>query len=294
MQGLLTDIGEARAKLRERVRRWPGLVESDKALARVETLASAAPRVVLLGESNSGKTAVAQLLLDQTTVPDGVAAAASWPLVLRCAQATSVARIGGTEVSGASGTRDAGQRPPLQSLEVGLPNPRLALFDLVDTPGLSDPEELNALRLRANDLLIWCTPATQAWKASERQLWMSIPPRHHRHAILVVTHRDLLRDDNDVRRVRGRLVIETTGCFRSLALVCAVAADASASSGQLKDCGAAELDDRIEESLAVITQRRMAASYRLASCVVNDALTLMRHTPPLRPPDGNLPRVPIG
>jgi len=290
IQGLLADLSEAQAKLRQRADCNPAFVEHADALAKLEARISVRPRVVVLGESNAGKTSLTNLLLDQTIVPESVIANTRRPLVLRYAE---TARLTGITCNGKIdlAVSDAGphQTSNLRSLEACIPNPRLAAFDLVDTPGLSTSAQLGALELRATDLVVWCTPATQAWKESERRLWMSIPRRHHWDAILVATHRDHLRDDGEMRRVCTRLATETAGCFRSIVLVCA-SARGEARTGQQGDSGAAELDDRIEESLCAIAQRCHAAGYRLANRIVRKALKRMERPTAAAQVDGRVMR----
>jgi len=290
MQGLLADLSEAQAKLRLRVDRSPAIIEHADALAKLEALISVRPRVVVLGESNAGKTSLTNLLLDQAIVPDSVIPNTRRPLVLRYAETT---RLTGITCNGTIDLTvgDAGQHctSNLRSLEACIPNPRLAAFDLVDTPGLSTSEQLDAVEIQATDLVLWCTLATQAWKETERSLWMSIPPRHHWDAILVATHRDHLRDDDDVRKVCSRLATETAGCFRSIVFVCA-SARGEGRTGQRRDSGATELDDRIHESLCAIAQRRHAAGYRLANRIVRKALTRIERPSAAAQVDGRVMR----
>ena len=290
MQGLLADLREAEAKLRRRAGFSPAIVEHADALAKLETLISVRPRVVVLGESNAGKTSLTNLLLNQTIVPDSVIANTRRPLVLRYAETarlTGIGRNGKIDLTASN----AGPHcvANLRSLEACIPNPRLAAFDLVDTPGLSTSEQLAALEFQATDLLLWCTVATQAWKESERRLWMSIPCRHHRNAILIATHRDLLRDADEMRKVCNRLTTETLGYFRSIVLVRACA-HAEGHIEQRQDCGAAQLDDRIEESLCAILQRRNATGYRLANRIVRKALNGIERPPPAAQVDRRIMR----
>jgi hypothetical protein len=290
MQGLLADLREAQAKLRRRADYSPAIAEYADSLAKLEALISVRPRVVVLGESNAGKTSLTNLLLDQTIVPDSVIANTRRPLVLRYAE---TARLTGITCNGKIDLTagEAGQQctSNLRSLEACIPNPRLAAFDLVDTPGLSTSEQLSAVEFRATDLVLWCTLATQAWKESERRLWMSIPRKHHRDAILVATHRDHLRDEGEMRRVCARLTTETAGCFRSIVLVCA-SARGEGRPGRQQGGGAAELDDRIGESLSAIAQRRHAAGYRLANRIVRKALSRIERWPAAAQADGRVMR----
>jgi tRNA U34 5-carboxymethylaminomethyl modifying GTPase MnmE/TrmE len=290
MQGLLADLSEAQAKLRQRADCNPAVIEYADALAKLEALISVRPRVVVLGETNAGKTSLTNLLLDQTIVPQSVIANTRRPLVLRygeTARLTGITRNGRIDLT----VGDAGQHDisNLRSLEACIPNPRLSIFDLVDTPGLSTSEQLHDVELQATDLVLWCTPATQAWKESERRLWMSIPRRHHRDAILIATHRDHLRDDHEMRKVRARLAAETAGCFQSIVLVCASTRGEDRTE-QRQDSGAAELDNQIEESLRAIAQRRHAVGYRLANCIVRKALTCIERPSAALQVDGRVMR----
>ena len=46
---------------------------------------------------------------------------------------------------------------------------------------------------RNADLVLWCTSALQAWKASERDFWLSLPARVRDKGVLVLTFGDMLR-----------------------------------------------------------------------------------------------------
>jgi hypothetical protein len=276
MQGLLADLREAQAKLRLRSDRHPGVTGCADALGLLEARMSLRPRVVVLGESNAGKTSLVNLLLDQALLPESVVVNTRRPMVLRFAEtilATGITRSGRLDL------RRDGIEPhhgsTLESLEIGLPSERLASFDLVDTPALSTSVQLDPLRLSAADLLLWCTVATQAWKESERRLWMKISGRHRRYAILVATHQDNLRDDEDRRKVRARLTAETAECFGAIALVCATGRGKSVNPGQPEHTSAAELDALIANSLSVMARQRYRVGYRLANQIVRQALKLM-------------------
>jgi len=82
MKQLLADLGDAERHLRRRAERIPGLLAHADALARLQALASVRPRVILVGESNVGKTSIANLLLGQAVLPDSVITNTRRPLVL--------------------------------------------------------------------------------------------------------------------------------------------------------------------------------------------------------------------
>ncbi|HLN08390.1 MAG TPA: dynamin family protein [Xanthobacteraceae bacterium] len=284
MQQLLADLANAERHLRHRAAHIPGLLAHADALTRLQALVSARPRVILVGESNVGKTSIANLLLGQAVLPDSVITNTRRPLVLHHSATVGVVGVGPQGridlLSGQAGIAEIGG---VERLEVGLPSDRLLRFDLVDTPGVAAAEELDPLELRTSDLLLWCTIATQAWKASERGLWMSLPPRHRRHAILVVTHRDALQAQ-DVDKVAGRLAVETEGCFRATVFVGA-AAHGDQAAETPDGSGLVELERRIDESLAAIDHRRRRAGYRIANHIVNDSMAALvggRSASPLR------------
>lgn len=276
MRQLLADLGDAECNLRRRAERIPGVLAHADALARLQALVSTPPRVILVGESNVGKTSIANLLLDQPVLPDSVVTNTRRPVLLHQSANIGVVGVGlHGRVDLISGQADIEEVGGVERLEVGLPSARLVKFDLLDTPGITAAEELGPLDLRTSDLLLWCTMATQAWKASERGLWLSLPARHHRHAILVVTHRDALRREEDLRKVAGRLAIETEGCFRAIVFIDAAPGGDDLAAQAQPGSGILELDRRIDESLAAIAQRRCRAGYRIANHIVSDCMTVV-------------------
>lgn len=275
MRDLLTDLSEAQEKLRRHAHCRPAIIRHADALARLQASMSVRPRVVLLGENNAGKSSLANLLLGDAIVPDDVIPNTRRPLVLRYAESAHLSGV--TSHGRFDLTFDNLEQhctSNLQSLEACIPNAKLTAFDLVDTPGLSMPEQPCAVELQATDLVLWCTRATQAWKESERRLWMSVPRRYHRDAILVATHSDLLRDEREMRRVHSRLATETAGYFRSIVPVC-TSLESEDRVGPKRDNGAAALDDRIAESLSAIAQRRQAAGYRRSHRIMRKAMVLI-------------------
>jgi tRNA U34 5-carboxymethylaminomethyl modifying GTPase MnmE/TrmE len=283
MKRLLADLADAERNLRHRAARIPELVAHADALARLQALVSVRPRVILIGESNVGKTSTANLLLDQAVLPDSVVANTRRPVLLHYSPTIDVVGVGPQgHIDLTAGLSEIAELFGVEQIEVGLPSDRLMRFDLIDTPGIIDGAELDRLGLRTSDVLLWCTIATQAWKASERAMWRSLPARHRRHAILVVTHRDQLRPE-EVTRVAARLAVETEGSFRAIAFLSALSAEAAPQ--LVPDSGVIELDQRIDESLAAIMRRRARAGYRIANHIVSDSMKVItgsRSASPLR------------
>jgi hypothetical protein len=112
--------------------------------------------------------------------------------------------------------------------------------------------------------------STQAWKASEKAVWRSLPQRLQSGGILVVTHKDAVRVGRDRDRLAARLAAEARPYFRSLVMM--AAADAEGSLGNVADppraeawreSGGAELEALVLEAVAGHLASRVGAAERL-------------------------------
>lgn len=181
-----------------------------------KTPARAAPRrrpvrLVVVGEFNSGKTTLVNALLGTGVLPASFITHTAYPTVVRFAARPTLS----AEVAGRRRVAFAWEdldRPPSQEihrLHVGLPLDRLRTLNAVDTPGLGlgNPvlEERTLRACRTADLIVWCTPAMQAWKASEMQVWLAMPRSVRRRGVLAVTFMDALNTPSDARRLMTRL-----------------------------------------------------------------------------------------
>jgi hypothetical protein len=99
---------------------------------------------------------------------------------------------------------------------------RLRSLRLTDTPGLGYGDEewdQRTLRLCSRaDAVIWCTPAMQAWKASEERAWLSLPKRVRARGLLAVTFEHAIASPADLGRLLSRLRAEVGAHFRHIAL----------------------------------------------------------------------------
>ncbi|MBO0764557.1 MAG: hypothetical protein J2P50_08220, partial [Hyphomicrobiaceae bacterium] len=90
----------------------------------------------------------------------------------------------------------------------------------VDTPGLDLADDVLAVRTlracRSADAVIWCTPAMQAWKATEQQAWLALPKAVRARGVLAVTFMDTLRSPGDAGRLMTRLNAEAGPLFRKI------------------------------------------------------------------------------
>ncbi len=224
-------------------------------LDRLAAWARRKPCVALLGEVSSGKSALLNRLLGQDLLPTRVTATELPPV-----------RV-------SHGPQEAywvdhdGQRHPLplgglhavprsaRVVRLFSLSPVLETCDLLDTPGLSDPNlegEPWRIAVGQASLVLWCTPATQAWRESERSFWLSLPQRLRARSLLVATRADGLTGPGDRDKVERRLFKEGAGLFGGVALVSNRDAD------QWALHGGAHLVARLDASLAGVRADRAA------------------------------------
>lgn len=186
-------------------------------LARIEDALRQPLRIVVLGEPNSGKTSVTDLLIGQGLLPTSVVSNTHVPVLIGYAERAAVYGLDheGTRIRVDSDTDDALTDLPYRALQVALPIDRLRNYQILDTPPFVNPASFVA----DADIVVWCTVATRAWTESERAAWAALPARCSRYALLVATHRDGLDTEDDVRNVTERLKSLTSGMFRDVVLV---------------------------------------------------------------------------
>jgi len=234
------------------------------------------PRIALLGEFNTGKSTLANVLMGSGVLPTSVHANTRFPVRLHYADVPAL------EVELSDRSRhpmslaevDALQRGEARLLHVGLPVTRLKKFELIDTPGLASGQSgLDDMSLEACarcHIAIWCTMSTQAWKATEKVVWRSLPKRLQSEGILVVTHKDAVRAVRDRERLAARLDAEARPHFRSLAMVAAADAERALGNGagatqseEWSESGGAELEALVLEAVARHLAARVGAAERL-------------------------------
>lgn len=171
---LLTVLRDARRQLESLHRYDPAVAACAAGLARMEAVLARPPRVVILGEVNSGKTSVADLLLGVGLLPSSVVANTRMPVLIRYAETATLHAVGG-DTRRLLTEEDLDNLPmgvELKALEIGLPSERLTEFEILDTPAMSAADGIND----EGDIRIWCTVATRSWTESERAFWSALPP----------------------------------------------------------------------------------------------------------------------
>ena len=282
-------LRQARLRLERATSPELRLYPAIRALWRTELRLDRPLRVAVLGEINSGKSSLANLLAGIESLPTAVVSNTRIPTLLYYAHEPEIWTVY------ESGKRErlwSDRRVPQQSLfriDVGLPSSRLAVMQILDLPGLSDPRSGGTvvdLAAHHVDAALWCTMSTQAWKESERTAWSVQPARLHARGLLVSTHRDLLHDPGDRRKLLARLRDEVGTSFRSIVLLSTL--DALAVMG--KDhkglagaawiaSGAETLDTELGALLLDLREQRAAAALRMTSRIAQRALSRIDNRP---------------
>jgi GTPase SAR1 family protein len=234
------------------------------------------PRVVLLGEFNSGKTTLANALIGADVLPTSIHANTRIPIHVHHSPSPtlSVALANGIRRPLDNATMNEVLSGRARMLHVGLAAERLKLFELIDTPGLASGDfrldKVNLDACRQANIAIWCTACTQAWKATETLTWQSVSKRLHRNGLLIATLADALNTERDRSRVAARLRHEAGGSFAGVAMVTAAEVDELRRNPDAPDhaerwisSGAENLDAELARLVDQVWSDRRAATGRL-------------------------------
>ncbi|MDA5092850.1 hypothetical protein O2N63_01980 [Aliiroseovarius sp. KMU-50] len=178
------------------------------------------PRIALMGEFSAGKSTLANLLMHEAFSQVQVTATQVPPVWFAQGEGPAV-RIA------MDGTEEPLDAEPDE--EVTISNTRairkfvqadiLEACDIIDMPGSSDPnitEDIWQSMLPLADAVIWCTPATQAWRQSEAAMWEDVPERLFRRSLILITRMDKVLSKEDQQRVVSRVQREAGSMFRAV------------------------------------------------------------------------------
>lgn len=178
------------------------------------------PRIALLGEFSAGKSTLVNVLMKGAHSPVRVTATQLPPIWYTYGDgpAIQIAKDGSeTELPG--GDLTAAPLGETRAIRVHVDAEILQSCDLLDMPGSSDPNMTpdiwDALLPQAQGV-IWCTPATQAWRQSEAAIWEEVPEELQERAMLLLTRFDKIRMADDRKRLLARVRKETRDLFRGV------------------------------------------------------------------------------
>jgi len=243
----------------------------------------------MIGEFNSGKSSLANLLARIESLPTAVISNTRIPTLLYHAREAEI------WVVHENGKRerlrtDRGTLPrSVLRLEVGLPSRRLRTMQILDLPGLADPRfHAPVVDIAVHDVhaVLWCTTSTQAWKESERIAWGQLPARLQARALLVSTHADLLHDARDADKLLRRLCSEGGTVFQDIILVSTLDALALVreqregwAGDPWKATGADALEAALRKLLFNVREQRAQAALRMTSRIADRALSRLEKLP---------------
>jgi hypothetical protein len=222
------------------------------------------PVIALMGEFSAGKSTLANLLIGERVSPERVTATQLPPVWYAKGEGRPVVvgldgrerEIARADIAGVDAAETACIRVPLAA-------GALELMDIVDLPGISDPNMPTRawMRLaRAADAVIWCSHATQAWRQSEAATWAEMPAALHAHSLLLLTRMDKLHREADRRRVLSRVRAETEGLFEAVLPISLLqAAEAGNDVGAWEESGADAFTERLLDLVTRLARDRAEA-----------------------------------
>ncbi|MEM9796424.1 MAG: dynamin family protein [Pseudomonadota bacterium] len=231
-----------------------GTDPSPAALDHLAAWHAARPGFALLGEFSAGKSTLLNYLLGEELLPTQVTATELPPIWISHGTAQRHRMLGRDGILTPTGSDllEAGGAGDALLVHVTHPAPILRRTDIIDTPGISDPRlARNALDFLMPflDFAIWCSPAGQAWRQTEKAMWTSVPKTLRKHSLLTLTRVDKLRNDRDRERVLTRARSETDGLFSKVLPLDTPAALAATDDATAEASGAAAFQDALDASL---------------------------------------------
>ncbi|MFD0981249.1 hypothetical protein [Tropicimonas aquimaris] len=245
------------------------------------TSGSARPVVALMGEFSAGKSTLANLLIGEGVSPVRVTATQLPPIWYAhgAPGAECVDHDGGvTELDlddlGSVSVEDTAY------IRIRLESDILELMDLIDMPGISDPNLSSKTWkqvLPYADCVIWCSHSTQAWRQSEAAIWSEVPEHLYDNSILLLTRFDKILTEIDRRRLLARVRSETDGLFSGVFPISLLqAANAEEDRTAWEDSGAEDFTQKLLD--VVMGLHPAARDERPRPVVVDDAILVERRT----------------
>jgi hypothetical protein len=279
---VLDELKRARSELERLGSAATILAPAIRALRRTELRLERPLRMAVIGEFNSGKSTLSNLLVRIESLPTAVVSNTGIPTLLYHAPRPEICAVYHNRRRERLRASSQTSSPNIFRLEVGLPSERLRAVQILDLPGLADARfdgSITDLASHSVDLALWCTLSTQAWKESERVAWEQIPARLRHRGLLVATHSDLLRNGSDLEKLLRRLREEAGSSFWDILPMSTVEAlavmgeDHEGPAGAIwKASGAGALETALDELLENVRTQRLKAALEVTGRIAERAL----------------------
>lgn len=175
------------------------------------------PRFAIMGEFSAGKSTLSNLLIGTPVLPVKVTATQLPPIWIAYGDREPYrVDVDGEEHPVEFNDLSGISLDDTMCIRIFHKSDALELCDLIDMPGISDPNMSSNVWERALHLadgVIWCTHATQAWRQSESAVWSAVNPSLYDKSLLLLTRIDKIMNDRDRQRVVRRVEKEVNGNF---------------------------------------------------------------------------------
>jgi hypothetical protein len=181
------------------------------------------PRIALMGEFSAGKSTLANMMIGKDPLPVQVVATQLPPVWISYGDRPSVI----VDLEGEESACDLENLLEIDPEEVAFirifcEQEILKRCEIIDMPGISDPNMASVVWERIMpfaDGVLWCSPATQAWRQSEAAVWEEIEERVRAHSLLVLTRGDMLLCERDRSKVMKRVRAEAGASFADVLMI---------------------------------------------------------------------------
>lgn len=217
------------------------------------------PRIALMGEFSAGKSTLANMMIGTNPLPVQVVATQLPPVWISYGDKPSVI----VDLEGNQTPCDLETLSDIEPEEVAFirfycEQEILKSCEIIDMPGISDPNMDSAVWERIMpfaDGILWCSPATQAWRRSEAAVWEEMEERVRAHSLLVLTRADMLHSEQDRSKVMRRVKSEAGTLFADILLISlALARDAEDDEELWAQSGADAFVARFLELLSTLAE----------------------------------------
>lgn len=181
------------------------------------------PRIALMGEFSAGKSTLANMMIGSNPLPVQVVATQLPPVWIVYGDMPSVlVGLDGTQTPCDFETLQGIEPEEIAFIRIHSTEEILKQCEIIDMPGISDPNMPNAVWERIlpfADGVLWCSPATQAWRQSEAAVWADVDETVKKNSLLVLTRGDMLLTDKDKSKVIKRVRSEAGDLFTNILMI---------------------------------------------------------------------------